>query len=147
MARIEKSIVINAPPEKVFALSADVERMPEWMDTVKEVKVTSKERTGVGATSHWVVEAGGTRAEFDSETTEWVENEKIAWRTTSGNITMFGSGTLKPVERGTEYTWVMDYELPYSILGKIIDKLKVSKDFEKDMARALQNLKNLLEKK
>jgi uncharacterized membrane protein len=146
LARIEKSIVIRAPPEKVFALLDDVERMVEWMDTIKEVKVTSKQRAGVGTTYHFIADAGGTRAEFDSETTEWVENERMAWRTTSGDITMFGSGTLKTVEGGTQYTWVMDYQLPYSILGKIIDKLKVSKDFEKDMERALQNLKTLLER-
>ena len=58
LARIEKSIVTNAPPEKVFALLADAERAAEWMDTVKEVKVTSEKRTGVGKTWHMVTEAG-----------------------------------------------------------------------------------------
>lgn len=146
MARIEKSVVINASPEKVFALLADVERFPEWMDMVKEVRITSRERTGAGTTSHWATEVGDSRAEWDAENTEWVENERMAWRTTSGNLSAFGSNTLKPVAGGTELTWVMDYELPYSILGKIVDKLKVSKDMEKGMERALQNLKSLLEK-
>ena len=34
MARIEKSVVINAPIEKVFAFMNDVERMVEWMDSI-----------------------------------------------------------------------------------------------------------------
>jgi len=32
MARIEKSVVINASGEKIFPLVAEVEKMVEWMD-------------------------------------------------------------------------------------------------------------------
>jgi len=60
---------------------------------------------------------------------------------------VFHAEILRVLEGGTELATAMNYELPYSILGKIVDKLKVSKDIEKGMARTLQNLKNLLEKK
>lgn len=139
--------MINAPPEKVFAFTTDWERLPEWNVVIKEVKPTSEKRKGVGVTFHQVLEVGGTRAESDVEVTEWVENQRIAVRTTSGNLTMLGLNTVKAVKGGTELTIAADYELPYSILGKIIDKLKVSKDVDKGIASALQNLKNLLEKK
>jgi uncharacterized membrane protein len=145
--RIETSIVINASPEKVFALLTNVERLPEYNDLIKEAKITSKKRTGVESTRHYVGVAGGESGEWDSVVTEWVENERIAWRTTSGDFAAFGSDTLKPVRGGTKHTTVMNYELPYSILGRIIDKLKVSKDIEKGMIKGLQNLKNFLEKK
>jgi hypothetical protein len=67
-------------------------------------------------------------------------------RATAGNLTFLGSNIVKPVTRGTEVTIVADYELPYSILGKIIDKLKVSKDISKNIENSNQNLKKLLEK-
>jgi uncharacterized membrane protein len=145
MARIEKSIVINAPPEKVFAKIGDFEGMLEWNDVMKEVKITSKKRKGVGVTYHEVAMPGGTRTESDAEVTGWIENERIDIRSTAGNLTFFGSTILKPVTGGTELTIVANYEVPYSILGKIIDKLKVSKDIEKNIESANQNLKNLLE--
>jgi len=39
MAKAERSIVINAPPEKVFAVITDYEKYPEFLPEVKKVKV------------------------------------------------------------------------------------------------------------
>jgi hypothetical protein len=53
--------------------------------------------------------------------------------------------TLEPTAKGTKLTSTMDYELPYSILGKLVDKLRVSKDVEKTMERTLRDTKKALE--
>ena len=145
--KIEKSARINAPPEKVFALLTDREEVPKWNKLIKEARVTSKESIGVGSTVHYVGEAGGARGEWDIETTEWEENRKYAWRTTSGDVAMLTTWTLKEADGTTELTYEIRYELPYSILGKIINKLKASRDIENGMITALQNLKQLSEKK
>jgi uncharacterized membrane protein len=145
--KIEKSVRINAPSEKVFALLTDREEAPKWNKLIKEARVTSKEPTGVGSTVHYAGEAGGARGEWDIETTEWVKNKKYAWRTTSGDVAMLTTWTLKEADGTTELTYEIRYELPYSILGKIIDKLKASKDIENGMTAALQNLKQLSEKR
>ena len=44
MAKAERSVVIEAPPEKVFAVIADYQKYPEFLPEVKKVKVES----GVG---------------------------------------------------------------------------------------------------
>ena len=46
MARIEKSIEIKAPAEKVWQLLF-WDRLPEWMDTIKKAVYTSEKRAGV----------------------------------------------------------------------------------------------------
>jgi len=145
LARIEKSIEIKAPAKKVWQLLF-WDRIPEWMDILERAEYTSEKRAGVGATAHVIGEAAGVKAEWDVEVTEYVENEKAIWRSTAGNVTALGTTTLKPTKAGTEITLVMDYELPYSILGKIINKLMVGKEMEKDFERALEKLKNILEK-
>jgi uncharacterized protein YndB with AHSA1/START domain len=145
--KIEKSVKINAPPEKVFGLLTDREQVPKWNKLIKEARVTSTQQTGVGSTVHYVGEAGGAQGEWDIETTEWVKNKKYATRTTSGDLAMLVTWTLKEVNGGTELTYEIRYELPYSILGKIINKLKASKDIENGMIVALQNLKQLSENK
>lgn len=88
----------------------------------------------------------GQKFEYDAEVTEHVENERLAWRSTSRDWTAFGSITLKPMEAGTKVTMVINYELPYSVLGKIIDRLKGRKAMEKGLETALENLKNIVEK-
>ena len=49
-------------------------------------------------------------------------------------------------EARTRATFMMDYELPYSFLGKIIDKLRVCKAIEKGANTGLKNLKQIAEK-
>jgi len=50
-----------------------------------------------------------------------------------------------PTEAGTKITFMMDYELPGSILGKIIDKLKVEKDLTHSLEESLEAGKKILE--
>ena len=144
MARIEKSIEISATPQKVWEMLF-WDRIPEWFDGIKEAKYTSEDKESVGATAHVVSETAGVRAEFDVEITEYVMNERATWRTTAGNFTAVGLTTLDPTEAGTRLTFVIDYDLPYSILGKVIDKLLVGREFEKGIGTGLEKLKNILE--
>ena len=124
MARIEKSIEIEAPVEQVWPMIF-WDRVPEWMDQIKKAWYTSKYKDQIGATAHVMGDAGSIKAEWDAETTEWTENEKFAWRTTAGTFTGFGSMTLSQIDTGTRATFLMDYDLPYSFLGKLVDKLRV----------------------
>ena len=144
MTRIEQSIEINAAPREIWPMIR-WDRVPEWMDIIKKVEYTSEQKETVGVTAHWIGEAGGVKSEWDTETTEWEVNERGAWRSTCGTFTGIGSLTLNPSETGTKATFMMDYDLPYSILGKIIDKLRVYKAVEKGTTRALIKLKEMVE--
>jgi len=42
-------------------------------------------------------------------------------------------------------TYATEYELPYSVLGKLIDKLKAGKDLEKGFEKTVKNMKKALE--
>jgi uncharacterized membrane protein len=146
LARIERSINIGAPPEKIWSLIF-WDKVPQWFDTVKKAEYTTKFKDRVGAVAHVSGEAGGVKAEWDAETTEWIENVKYSWRTTAGNFTGVGSMKLSPIETGIKATFIMDYDLPYSILGKIIDKIRVSKDIDQSCKRGLEKLREISEKK
>jgi len=145
LARIEESIEINASPQKIWPIIR-WDRVPEWMTIIKKVEYTSEDKETIGATAHWVGEAGGLKSEWDTETTEWLPYTRGAWRTTAGTFTGIGSMTLSSNESGTKATFMMDYELPYSFLGKIIDKLRVCKTIEKSTIDSLNNLKAIAEK-
>ena len=145
MAKIEKSIEINAPLDKVFSLIR-WDRVPEYYDSIKKVEWTSKPIMEVGATVHVFSEIAGAKGEWDAEITEYKDNEKVSWRTTGGNMTIIYNATLDPAKAGTKLTTSFDYELPYSILGKLIDKLRVHKAMEKEAEKALQKMKEIAEK-
>ena len=146
MARIEKTIEIKAPPEKLWPMGS-IERIPEWMSFIKKVEWTSKDKDVVGSTARVSVELAGVKSESNVEMTECVKNKKRAWRAISGSPTPVSNVTaLTPTEAGTKITYLMDYELPYSFLGKIIDKLRVSKELEKSIEQGFKKLKATVEK-
>ena len=145
MGRIEKSIEIGAPPEKVWELLA-LDRLPEWMDVlemksgeyISEVH-TPKDKYKVGATAH-IVEK---RWEYDLDISESLENEMITVHS-RGKYPYTITCTLKPVDDGTKLMYTSDYESK-GILGKAFVKLFAG-TLEKQVERALEKLKSMLEK-
>ena len=87
----------------------------------------------------------GRTIEWDSVITEWEENRRLTWHCEEPTKND-GTFLLEPTERGTKVTFIMNYELPYSVLGMIIDRLKVSKEIERDIAEALSRLKEKVER-
>ena len=145
MARIDKSIEINTTPGRVWEMIY-WDRIPEWLETIIKAEYASENKDQAGATAHIEAEAAGVKAEWDVEVTEYVKNEKAAWRTTSGNFTAIGLTTLTSKEGSTQMRFMIDYDLPHSILGRIIDKLVVGRAVEEDIERGMKKLKDILEK-
>ena len=146
MTKLTKSIEIEASPEKVFALTLDMEKMNELTKGFSEGQYTSKGPVGVGTTMHYIGKAGGTQGEWDMEVTEFEKNKKTSAHTVGASkLKMKSSYIFEPVAKGTKLTFAYDYELPYSILGKIIDKLKVSKGLENSIEKLQMDIKKTLE--
>jgi len=152
LGHVERTAEIKAPVEKVWAILTDWDRLREWAKSVEKFEVTSKQRSGVGMTFREVgVIAGGRAQRYDArcDVIEFVENKIIAWRVTSGDKWVRKgnrtSWTVKPTEVGARLTYTSDYEVPYSIFGKIIDKLFRGR-FEKQVDGWMENIKSLAEK-
>ena len=141
MVRIEKSVEIKAPPEKVWEMLA-LDRMPEWMywksvAFISEVR-TPEDKYRVGASAH----VAEKHAKYDLEITESLKNEKIMYIAHPGRSTMTLTYTLKPIEGGTEVTYACacwGYWIICSICGLFGDKLF-------GVESSLNNLKSILEK-
>jgi carbon monoxide dehydrogenase subunit G len=146
VTKLTKSIEIEASPEKVWAFIFDLKKMNETTKGFSEGEYTSKGPIGVGTTMHYVGKAGGSQAEFDTEITEFEKNKKAIMHTIGASkLKMQGSYTLEATAKGTKLITIYDYELPYSILGKIVDKLKVSKDMGKSLEKQMGIMKKALE--
>ena len=142
MVRIEKSVEIQAPPEKVWEMLA-FDRMPEWMywknvAFISEVR-TPEEKYRVGVSAR-VTEK---HAKYDLEITESLENEKFMARAKISISTMTLTYILKPVEGGTEVIYACDC-WGWWILCPIIEGLLGEKHL--GVETSLNNLKSILEK-
>jgi carbon monoxide dehydrogenase subunit G len=145
VGRFTKSFEFEAPPEKVWAFLSDMEKMNEISKGYTEFKQTSKGPVGVGTTYHWISSAGGPRAETDMEITEFEKNKKLTMRTIRSKFKMQQTATLEPTAKGTKLTYIMDYNMPYSIFGRIVDKLSVQKTLDKNLEKMASDMKKALE--
>jgi carbon monoxide dehydrogenase subunit G len=146
LGKASRSIEIEASPEKVFAFMCNMEKMNEITKGVEEAEYTSKGPIGVGTTRHVVGKAGRFKEESDMEITEFEKDRKVSMRTIGASrVKMNVSQSFEPTAKGTKLTVTNDYEVPYSILGKLVDKIMVQKNIEKAMERNLENIKKALE--
>jgi uncharacterized protein YndB with AHSA1/START domain len=149
VGRIEKSIEIRAPPEKVWEMLA-LDRFPEWQVgggftslQMEGIKFTSevitpedKYRVGASARPKW---------EGTFKVTESLKNEKITYLIEEPGRNSTLTLVLEPVEEGTKLTYAASYEMPWGIFGKFIEKLFKGIG-EGQLEKSLEKLKNILEK-
>lgn len=148
MSRIKTSIEIKASPEKVFAVLDDSPNFPKWQKGNKEVKITSnggkRLEDHTGETARFVMDFAGFKFEADMKVVKWVKNQLFEIESMSG-MKLRGKDVVEPIEGGTRVIWDFEYEMPFSFIGKVADKLLFRRTFENQVKRNLENLKELVE--
>jgi hypothetical protein len=140
---------IQASPERLFAFIIS-ERMNEVWGEWMEGKWTSEGPVGLGSIAHF--ETKGTLKSFGEltgEVTEFEENKKMTMQSKNakGKTAVSDSLILEPTANGTKVMYVTEYDVPYSVFGKLIDKVKISKDMENMHVKMLENLKTAVEQR
>jgi uncharacterized membrane protein len=95
----ERTIEINAPPERVFDLVSDFEDYPRWMANITEVRYTGRRHT------RWVVDSRyGESVAWEAETIAFEPDHRVAWQSVRGDIRTDGEVIIEETRRGT--TWL-----------------------------------------
>jgi uncharacterized protein YndB with AHSA1/START domain len=140
MPEESNTITIARPVSDVFAFLADAENDMQWRGGVIEITRTSGR--GVGTTYRQIVAGpGGRRIDADVEITEFVPDQRIAFRTTKGPVRPTGSYDVQAREDGTMVT----FRLAATLGGvKKLMAPMVAKTMKSEVA-ALTELKRVLE--
>ncbi len=143
--RIERSIEIAAPPEKVWSFLIEPEKIMQWFTLLKKFEYTSEQSSGVGTTFYYEERNGPMLMKLSYEVTEWVENERIAFSMTSGPAKKDDQvWAIEATPSGSRFTCTEDYEMPWGILGRMIVAL-VGWMIGKRIQEILDNLKRVVE--
>jgi hypothetical protein len=146
--RVERTAVIDAPPEKIHPLIADFRRWAEWSPYEKldpgMKKTFSGAESGRGAAYAWEgKKAGIGRMEITGTTPERITIRLDFTKPFEAhNIATF---TLQPRGGRTEVTWAMDGATPFAhkVIGVVIN---MDNMVGKDFAAGLANLKAIVER-
>jgi uncharacterized membrane protein len=113
--KVDKAVLVNAPPEQVFRFWRDVENLPRFMSRLESVKKIDAKR------SHWVVKGpAGKSVQWDAEIFNEVPNELIAWRSiNNADVEHAGSVRFERAEngRGTIVRVSLQYDPPGGVVG------------------------------
>jgi hypothetical protein len=142
MRRVEESIVIKCPVDKVFAYAMDLKSVLKLHSNVIEVEQTSPGQMGVGTTFQWGTRVMGRKMKTIAKVTEYELNKRIGLDEETGSMVGHGTFFIEPVEGGTKFTQRADMKLggffgvfsPLSVLF-----------IRKGIRAELNDLKNILE--
>ncbi len=137
MSTIEQSIDVNVPVQVAYNQWTQFEEFPQFMEGVESVSQLDDTHL------HWVAEIAGKREEWDAEITEQVPDQRVAWKSTSGNEQ---GGVVNFHRLGEDETRVvvsMDYE-PEGI----VEKAGAALGFDDRQVKGdLERFKQLIEKR
>jgi uncharacterized membrane protein len=116
---LQKCIDVAAPVEQVFETFSQLERFPEFMTHVHEVRVRGD------GTSQWTVEGpAGRTVSWEAVTTRLEPNRLIAWRTLPGSaVEHAGLLRFEQTQGGTRVLVTMSYTPPGGALGHAVARL------------------------
>jgi uncharacterized membrane protein len=144
MTRVDNSIEIKAPKEKIFAFVSDLEARPQWLKWAKRTEVTSMQRSGVGTTDREVMQVGPQKQKTEGLVTDYQDGYTIARRLTKGmdlteRISVLHMGDASKVALSVEY------RPPMGKLGQLMDFIFMSKLLDQLAEDSLTNLKEHME--
>ncbi len=138
MQTVEVVVHMDAPPEVVWAYMADLPFLRTLPFTTMEV---IGKPVRIGTVYRWAFNLPlGLTFRFDEVVTEWVENERIAYRATSGWV-MEAGPVLTPERGGTRFHFTLRYRFPG------LWKLTPHWLMELGCRQGLKNLKKMIEAK
>jgi uncharacterized membrane protein len=144
MARIERSVSIDAPWELVDAVALDGARNHEWYSGVESsVADASYPQVGGVCTMHY--KAGPTSFNIIQEVLEYAPGDYILFRLDGGVLHGTSRWSHIPEGSATRVTCVLEYEASGGGLGAIADKLVLERMNTHQLEESLENLKRLVE--
>jgi len=148
MGRIQKSIVIEAPLEKVFEFVADWKNGEKFYEGISGLEPVTEKTRGDGA--RFVCKAKNPVVgdiTYEVEYSDFVEN--VGWTATGVKGPRFTEQwrfeRLDDRPDATRVIYDMSYKVPVPIVGRLIDALASEPLWTRIVEKSLYNLKSLLE--
>jgi uncharacterized protein YndB with AHSA1/START domain len=115
--RASESIVIDAPPDTVFAAVSDFDGYARWVSDLKSVRVIERDAAGRGLEVEFRAAAFGRSARYTLRYDYTRAPEELSWYQVEGDVTatMAGRYRLERATGGTRVTYDLEVELAVPI--------------------------------
>ncbi|NJP49593.1 SRPBCC family protein [Streptomyces sp. SBST2-5] len=137
MSTVKETVEVEVPVGTAYNQWTLFEEFPHFMEGVEEVRQVDDRH------NHWTTKIGGVRREFDTEIVDQLPDERITWRTTSGDVQQKGTVRFQRVDdTHTRVELVMDVE-PGGMAEKAADMTGM---IDRRIKGDMQRFKEFIEK-
>ena len=142
MTKVERTLIINQPVEKVFTYVTNPRNNPKWQPDILDSRVSPDEPTHVGTRVTDVRSLLGRKLELTTEVIEFELNKMLHIKSTSGPIPFSAYITFESVSGGTKINLLAEAE-PTGFF-KLAERM-FSSSWRKGIEDSLNKLKEVLE--
>jgi uncharacterized membrane protein len=115
MSTVTESVDVEVPVHTAYNQWTQFEEFPNFMEGVERVTQVDDRH------NHWVTSVAGAKREFDTEIVDQLPDERVAWRTVSGEVKQKGVVTFQQLDAThTRVHLAMDVE-PSGVAEKAAD--------------------------
>lgn len=119
MSTVKEAVEVEVPVHTAYNQWTQFEEFPQFMEGVEEVRQLDERH------NHWTTKISGVKREFDTEIVDQLPDERITWRTTTGDTRQKGTVRFQRLDdTHTRVELVMDVE-PTGVAEKTGDMLGV----------------------
>ncbi|MFQ6326234.1 MULTISPECIES: SRPBCC family protein [unclassified Nocardia] len=118
--RTQRSIIIEAPSQRVMSVIADLESYPEWVSAAKSVEVLDKSADGRVRTARFVLDAGVVKDTYVLSYTWRPDDKAVSWTLVSGDLQKAQDGTYELIDQPdgtTQVTYELTVDLNIPMIG------------------------------
>ena len=144
MTEIKKSILINAPVNKVFDFASNYLKWPDFFVGISAIRPITKITNDNGARFLYKVQLMGLKVTVGTEFHQYKRNEGWIGKSFKG-LDAQTQWIFKELNGKTAFTYIQRYKLPFYMGGDLFDKLFIMPQWIKIIDISLNNLKRLTE--
>jgi uncharacterized protein YndB with AHSA1/START domain len=111
---VERTVNISALPKRVWAVMTDVERWPEWTESMKSIERLDSEDLAVGSKAKLKIRRSPNANVWT--VTELTPNRSFSWETNSGGVKGVATHVIEPDGGGSKVTLSVDLSGPVATL-------------------------------
>lgn len=146
MTTLQNEITINAPFEKIWQALTEVDMLDKYDPTVRKSTSLSETKSGVGARRK--VDMLDGKNWFEEQCTVHRQNDALTYELTACSFPVHklkNSYSFEKIGTQTKVKQVMQYEMKYGFLGRIMDALFVRSQSDKGIKKFFAGLKSFTE--
>ena len=141
---VEKSIIINATPEEVDAVTLDGNLLPQWYAGIQSVELDDS-YPQAGGVVKMVYRSAGINFNMSMTSLRLVKGESLLLKL-DGMISGKSRWFYAPEGDATCVSCRFEYEMPGGSVGQAVNKLVVERMNVQNLEKSLEDLKALVER-